>query len=643
MCAHREGIVERFRTSRISGIGSQIGDLPTVTPTPGPTLPPTHTHTPAPPTLTPTRTGTSTQTSTTTPTSTPTPSCDLFQTTDLYFNDTRVRFNYNNLNTFRVYITRIRAFWVDGEGNGVLWHDEVDYQPYPSGSCSSGAAQCFLDYYLRGSQVDNWPNPDAQLVPGFDLNRTGISWQIAALEANSLAMRFNRSFTSYFVYYHGRDFNIDFDFTINDAAGNVLLTCPSRALTGNYGPLVEFDPPRPIPTITGPFSIGATASDPDGTINRVRFEVYNSSGVNLGSYDDTNGEPYCFFGSSGGVCNTRTRGQNWPGGAIPIQNGTFSIYIQARDNESSRSYTRIRTTIVIDVANTPTPSPTITRTATQTPTVTPTPCPSNGTGLEGDYYNWTGGSPPSNPFAGAPALVRIDPTVNFDWGSGSPGQGVGVDQFATRWIGWVVPRFPGETVTFYTETDDGVRVWVNGTRIINYWQNQSPTIRSGSIALPTCQQYTIVMEYFENGGGAVARLGWDSPLIPGTGEIIPMQHLYPPNPGTARPTSTQAPATATYTPAPTRTASPTRTITLTPTITLSPTISLTPTRTPKPSDTPTPTVTSITPTRTRTLVPTGTLTGQPTRTPTKTNTGVVPTLTPSPTMCLTPPDLGGCP
>jgi len=40
-----------------------------------------------------------------------------------------------------------------------------------------------------------------------------------------------------------------------------------------------------------------------------------------------------------------------------------------------------------------------------------------GTGLTGSYYsNHTAASP----FTGSPTLVRIDPTVNFNWGSGSP-------------------------------------------------------------------------------------------------------------------------------------------------------------------------------------------------------------------------------
>jgi len=80
----REGIVERFRTSRISGIGSQIIVVPTESATPTNTNTPTETNTPTntntptptdPPTDTPTVTDTATRTptGTQTPSNTPTP------------------------------------------------------------------------------------------------------------------------------------------------------------------------------------------------------------------------------------------------------------------------------------------------------------------------------------------------------------------------------------------------------------------------------------------------------------------------------------------------------------------------------------------------------------------------------------------
>jgi hypothetical protein len=79
---------------------------------------------------------------------------------------------------------------------------------------------------------------------------------------------------------------------------------------------------------------------------------------------------------------------------------------------------------------------------------------------------------------------------------------------------------------FQTNTDDGVRVWVNGVQIINNWTNHSATTNtSGTVALSAGTRYTIVMEFYENGGQAVAQLRWKTP---GTTSymVIPASRLY---------------------------------------------------------------------------------------------------------------------
>jgi uncharacterized repeat protein (TIGR03806 family) len=127
---------------------------------------------------------------------------------------------------------------------------------------------------------------------------------------------------------------------------------------------------------------------------------------------------------------------------------------------------------------------------------------SNGTGLFGTYYD-------NMDFTGAMA-TRVDPQVNFDWGTGAPIAGIGADTFSVRWSGQILAPNT-ETFTFYTTTDDGVRLWVNNQLLIDKWINQGPTEWSGTIALNAGQKYNMVMEYYENGGGSVAKLFWSSP------------------------------------------------------------------------------------------------------------------------------------
>lgn len=143
--------------------------------------------------------------------------------------------------------------------------------------------------------------------------------------------------------------------------------------------------------------------------------------------------------------------------------------------------------------------------------------PGTGTGLTGDYY--------SNrmDFAGVPALSRVDPMVNFDWSEGAPSPLISADKFSVRWSGYVQP-FYSQTYTFYASTDDGVRLWVNGQRIIDAWWDQPATEWSGTIALNENQKYPIIVEYYENGGYASAVLSWSSASQPK--RVVPQNQLY---------------------------------------------------------------------------------------------------------------------
>ncbi|MDQ3707367.1 MAG: PA14 domain-containing protein, partial [Chloroflexota bacterium] len=121
-------------------------------------------------------------------------------------------------------------------------------------------------------------------------------------------------------------------------------------------------------------------------------------------------------------------------------------------------------------------------------------------------------------------VARYDAQITFDWGSGSPDPNIAADTFSARWRGKVVAPATG-TYTFYTYSDDGVRVWVNGQQVINNWTNHAPTENSGQITLSAGQQYYITVEYFENGGSCLLHLSWTPPG--GTKQVIQWDSLIP--------------------------------------------------------------------------------------------------------------------
>jgi hypothetical protein len=165
-------------------------------------------------------------------------------------------------------------------------------------------------------------------------------------------------------------------------------------------------------------------------------------------------------------------------------------------------------------------------------------------GLLGLYYNWDGYQPdlplgPANAFQ-IFVLSRIDPSVNFNWGNGTPDPNVNVDDFACRWVGHVEAPVDAN-YTFYTRTDDGARLFIDGVKmpLVNpgapqndSWRDQGPTEYGASIVL-SAGMHDIEMHMYENGGGAVAELRWSAiPVNPAddaiSKQIIPPIWLWPP-------------------------------------------------------------------------------------------------------------------
>lgn len=121
-------------------------------------------------------------------------------------------------------------------------------------------------------------------------------------------------------------------------------------------------------------------------------------------------------------------------------------------------------------------------------------------------------------------LTRVDAQVNFDWGSSSPDPSIQSDTFSVRWTGLFYAPATG-TYTFVTTSDDGVRLWVNGSLVVDNWTIHGLTENSGSISLNGDRFYDLRLEYFENGGDSVITLAWSGPGV--AREIVPSSRLYP--------------------------------------------------------------------------------------------------------------------
>ena len=164
-----------------------------------------------------------------------------------------------------------------------------------------------------------------------------------------------------------------------------------------------------------------------------------------------------------------------------------------------------------------------------------------GTGVRGEYYHFSGSSPPSreNAFRDLVA-VRIDPQIYCYWNPGfqvthpdgltpdlyiPPPEGLRSDTFAVRWLG-EIEALHTEAYTFITGADDGIRMWFNGELIIDDWADHDRTETTADpVQLVAGQRYPIVVEGYENGGEAEWQLYWQSPST--SREVVPQSALYP--------------------------------------------------------------------------------------------------------------------
>ena len=128
----------------------------------------------------------------------------------------------------------------------------------------------------------------------------------------------------------------------------------------------------------------------------------------------------------------------------------------------------------------------------------------SGTGLKGEYFD--------NMDLTALKTTRTDATVAFDWGTGiPPGTALTTgDTFSTRWSGEIEAPETAD-YNFVSTTDDGVRLWVCGKLVVDAWSDGATSNQRSASPVPLTagQRCEVRMEYYENGGGAVAKLQWD--------------------------------------------------------------------------------------------------------------------------------------
>jgi beta-glucosidase len=124
-------------------------------------------------------------------------------------------------------------------------------------------------------------------------------------------------------------------------------------------------------------------------------------------------------------------------------------------------------------------------------------------GLKGEYFK-------NQNLKGKPEKVLVDKQINFSWDWHGPFEDFPQDNFSVRWSGYIKPD-KSDKYTFDVASDDGVRLYLDDKLVIDDWNDHALLTNSYTVNLEANKFYKITLEYYENGGGAIVKLGWRKP------------------------------------------------------------------------------------------------------------------------------------
>lgn len=129
-------------------------------------------------------------------------------------------------------------------------------------------------------------------------------------------------------------------------------------------------------------------------------------------------------------------------------------------------------------------------------------------------------------------LTRTDPSIDFNWTIGpngdhfvSPGPGVPGEYFSVRWAGHIYAPITG-LYTFRLATDDGMRVWIGGKKVLDSWHDQPATTSTAHLKMKAGGYYSVRVEYYQSDRDSKAQLAWQVPEVMDQPQPIPTANLY---------------------------------------------------------------------------------------------------------------------
>jgi len=120
-------------------------------------------------------------------------------------------------------------------------------------------------------------------------------------------------------------------------------------------------------------------------------------------------------------------------------------------------------------------------------------------GVRAEYYN-------NEKLEGEPALVRMEKDIDHYWAEGqNPAPGIGTIHYSARFSTYLTAT-EDQKMHFEIEGDDGYRLFVDDSLLINAWTRNRWGAKQFSLDVKNNTRYKIVVEFYQNEGNAVIRL-----------------------------------------------------------------------------------------------------------------------------------------
>jgi hypothetical protein len=119
--------------------------------------------------------------------------------------------------------------------------------------------------------------------------------------------------------------------------------------------------------------------------------------------------------------------------------------------------------------------------------------------------------------AGQPVVERSERGLTFDWADGAPGAPPLRQDFWSALVGAAITPQTTDDYTLFLDADDGVRLWLDGELVIDWWRGAPGMLLGAKVHLEAGRRYPLSIEYYEFNGLSKLALSWqrgDGPRTP---------------------------------------------------------------------------------------------------------------------------------